>query len=279
MSPSSPSSSSRPLGRPATPLDVLQVPRRRAFEAVCEQIRAKIRNGELAPGDRLPGDAELAEMFNVNRNSVREALRSLEIAGVVRSTTGVQGGFFIAEGRNDSLKQAMRDMVAVGSMRPASLTEARIMVVVQAVKLAVQRGTAQDFDAIEADIARLETIAQRDGLSHGTPQLTAFYRLLAEATHNEVIVVLVEGLSDIVRTLIARTHPSVQPDFIGIRRSILRHMRAGNEAKAVDIITRHLTKMHAHLEQAEAQAEVQAGMAATPLRPAARAPAARKSKA
>lgn len=277
MSASARSGPGRPLGRPATPVEVLQVRRRRAFEAVAEQIRAKIRAGELAPGDRLPGDAELADMLNVNRNSVREALRSLEIAGVVRSTTGVQGGFFVADGRNDSLMQAMRDMLAVGRVRQASLTEARIMVVVHAVRLAIERGTEADFDAIEADIMRLEAIARRDGLSHGTPELTAFYRLLAEATHNEVIVVLVEGLSDIVRTLIARTHPSVQPDFIGIRRSILHHIRLRDEAKAVDIITRHLTKMHAHLEQAEAQA--QAGNAGAAPRPRARAAATRKPKA
>lgn len=239
----------RATGLPIKPIEVLQVRRRRAFEAVCDQIRLKIRNGELSPGDQLPNDADLADMLNVNRNSVREALRSLEIAGVVRSVTGAQGGFFITDGKSDSMQQAMRDMVALGQIKIGSLTEARIMVLESAIRLAVARGTPADFEALEADIARLERLAKDEGLSHGTPELTAFYRLLAEATHNEVIVMLVEGISDIVRNLIAQTHPRVQPDFIGIRRSILRHIRAGDTDKAIGIMTRHLEKMHAHLEQ------------------------------
>jgi hypothetical protein len=52
---------------------------RRVFEEICEQIRRDMAAGRLRPGDKLPAERVLAQMFKVGRNAVREALRSLEV--------------------------------------------------------------------------------------------------------------------------------------------------------------------------------------------------------
>ena len=65
---------------------------RRVFEDICDQIRGQVLGGILRPGDKLPAERELAEQFGVSRTAVREALRSLEIAGVVKLQKGVKGG-------------------------------------------------------------------------------------------------------------------------------------------------------------------------------------------
>ena len=64
---------------------------RRAFEEICDRIRARIAAGLLKPGDKLPAERELAQQLGVGRNALREALRSLEIAGIVRLQKGAQG--------------------------------------------------------------------------------------------------------------------------------------------------------------------------------------------
>src|SRR6476619_4824745 len=61
---------------------------RRAFEEICDRIRAQIAAGKLRPGDKLPPERELALQLGVGRNALREALRSLEIAGIVRLQKG-----------------------------------------------------------------------------------------------------------------------------------------------------------------------------------------------
>ncbi|HEY9279792.1 MAG TPA: winged helix-turn-helix domain-containing protein, partial [Eoetvoesiella sp.] len=67
---------------------------KRAFEQVCEQIRREVAAGTLRPGDRLPPERELAEQLGVSRTAIREALRSLENAGLVQCQQGMGGGAF-----------------------------------------------------------------------------------------------------------------------------------------------------------------------------------------
>ena len=69
---------------------------RRAFEEVASQIREQLTKGALKPGDRLPSERELAEQFGLSRNTVREALRSLEMSGILEFRKGATGGAFCA---------------------------------------------------------------------------------------------------------------------------------------------------------------------------------------
>ena len=64
----------------------------RAFEDIARQIREELLQGRLRPGDRLPAERELAVQFGVSRNTLREALRSLEIAGLITLRKGAAGG-------------------------------------------------------------------------------------------------------------------------------------------------------------------------------------------
>src|ERR1044071_8871226 len=87
----------------ADPSDVLLEPvkRSRIYEHIVEQIHALIREGRWAPGDQIPPERELAERFRVSRTSVREALRALEMQGVIDSRQG--GGAFVRPGGPEAL--------------------------------------------------------------------------------------------------------------------------------------------------------------------------------
>ncbi len=238
---------------------------RRAFEAVCDQIRRQVADGSLQPGHRLPGERELAEQFDISRSGVREALRSLELAGLVQARTGVNGGFFIKSGGHDGITQAVRDMVSLGQMPTASVTEARIELTNVAIRLACQRATDAELDAIEADIDfHTELFRQGQG-SRNTQSVGEFYRLLARATHNEVIVMLVDALSEIVRTLLARIDPKPREDIIQVRRKVLRHMRARDADKACAAMTLHLKHLNDYLEE-QSRAKALALAAAAPAK-------------
>ena len=90
---------------------------RRAFEEICDRIRAQIAAGSLKPGDKLPAERELAQQLGVGRNALREALRSLEIAGIVRLQKGAKGGAFIREGDAGRMDEVMRDMLSLARSR------------------------------------------------------------------------------------------------------------------------------------------------------------------
>ena len=76
----------------------------RASEAIYNQIYPKIISGELRPGDRLPPERELAEMFQRSRPVVREALRMLQQEGLIETAVGSSGGAVI---RGVSLKLSL----------------------------------------------------------------------------------------------------------------------------------------------------------------------------
>jgi DNA-binding FadR family transcriptional regulator len=224
---------------------------RRAFEEVCDQIRREMAAGSLVPGDRLPAERDLAQQFGVSRTAVREALRSLEVAGVIFSRKGVTGGSFIKEGDPEVITQAVRDMVLLGQISNESITEARILITNDAIRVACERATAADLDAIEQDIDRAEQLTFQGNLSRRSQYITEFYRLVAKATHNEVIVMLVDSLSEIVRHQLERISPEPRKDVIEVRRRILKHLRARDAAKATHEMTTHLKNLGRYVQEQE----------------------------
>jgi DNA-binding FadR family transcriptional regulator len=229
-------------------LDLREIRTPRAFEAVCDQIRQQLLRGELRPGDRLPGERELAEQFHVSRGIVREATRSLEAMGLLESRTGAAGGLYIGGSTTQGITQAMNDMVSLGQMSIGTVTETRIEMTCMAIRLACQRGTEAEFDAIEADIDFHAELFRHAGGSRNARSLGEFYRLIAKAAHNELVLMLVDSLSEVMRNLLARIDPTPHPDMITMRRKVLRHLRARNAARACAAITVHLQHVTDYLE-------------------------------
>jgi GntR family transcriptional repressor for pyruvate dehydrogenase complex len=221
---------------------------RRAFEAVCDQIRRQVADGLLLPGHRLPGERELAEEFDISRSAVRQALRNLEVAGIVQSRTGVNGGFFIKSSGSDGITQAVRDMVGLGQVPTASVMEARIELTNVAIRLACERASEAELDAIGADVAAHAELFRLGQGSRNQVSVGEFYRLLARATHNEVIEMLIDALSEIVRTFMARIDPKPHEGMIQARSKVLRHMRARDPVRACAVMTKHLRLVSEYIE-------------------------------
>jgi GntR family transcriptional repressor for pyruvate dehydrogenase complex len=66
-------------------------PVKTAYQQVADQLRSLILGGDLSPGDRLPPESELIELFGVSRGTVREALRALASQGLITTSRGATG--------------------------------------------------------------------------------------------------------------------------------------------------------------------------------------------
>lgn len=229
-------------------LGLREVRSQRGFEAVCDQIRQQVFRGELRPGDRLPGERELAEQLAVSRSVVREAIRSLESMGVVESRMGAHGGIFIRTSTPHGITQAMSDMVALARMPIGQVTETRIEITCMAIRLACERATEADLDAIEADIELHAELFRRGQGSRNARSLSKFYHLLAEATHNDLMVMLVDAVSEVMRVILLRIDPQPHPDMVAVRKKVLRYLRARDAAGASEAMRVHLHHLTAYLE-------------------------------
>jgi GntR family transcriptional repressor for pyruvate dehydrogenase complex len=220
---------------------------RRAFEAVCDQVRGQLMRGELRPGDRLPGERELAEQFGIGRSAVREALRSLEVSGVVEARTGLNGGFFIHSGVSGGLAQTVQDMVSLSQASIDSVTEARVELACVAIRLACARATEPELDAIQRDIdLHTELFSVGQG-SRNRRSVIEFYRLIAQATHNPLIVMMVDALSEVIRHLLARVDPRPNKDIMVVRQKVLDLMRKRDAPGAIEAMTSHLKQVSDYL--------------------------------
>src|SRR6202049_2575262 len=139
-------------GAAPAPLQFRPIHTRRAFEKICQRIREQLALGVLKPGDKLPPERDLAHQLGVSRNVLREALRSLEMAGVLRLLKGVKGGAFIQEGDTSRMNEVMRDMLSLGTISVRELSEARIHVLDLAVRLACVNARQVDLDALGGNI-------------------------------------------------------------------------------------------------------------------------------
>ena len=239
------------MNAPREPLAFTPVHTRRAFEEICAGIRAQLESGALRPGDKLPAERELAQQLGVGRNALREALRSLEIAGIVRLHKGVKGGAFIREGDSGRMNQVVQDMLSLGSISVDELTEARLHFQDLVVRLACERATTADFDALEANIGRTEQMTIAGRFLDRVECSREFYMLLAAATRNHVLSMMVHSLTEILMRFVnARVAAGgrPQPRLVDKRRQFLAALRARDAAAACRLMHAHLKSVHRMLK-------------------------------
>jgi GntR family transcriptional regulator, transcriptional repressor for pyruvate dehydrogenase complex len=243
---------------------------RRAFEEICERIREQLALGLLKPGDKLPPERDLAQQLGVSRNVLREALRSLEMAGVLRLLKGVKGGAFIQEGDTRRMNDVMRDMLSLGTISVRELSEARVHVLDLVVNLACANARQSDLDALEANIERTELATKEGRLLDRVECSREFYKLLAASTGNKVIAMIMDSVTEIhMRFVYAKVASSgVAMSRLAERRRQLLSAIAGRDATlACRLMRKHLEAVQRMLEQDPgamslhvALAEVQPGM-------------------
>jgi GntR family transcriptional regulator, transcriptional repressor for pyruvate dehydrogenase complex len=243
---------------------------RRAFEEICERIREQLALGVLKPGDKLPPERDLAQQLGVSRNVLREALRSLEMAGVLRLQKGVKGGAFIREGDTGRMNVVMRDMLSLGTISVRELSEARIDVLDLVVRLACANARQTDFEALEANIERTELATREGRLLDRVECSREFYKLLAASTGNKVIAMIMDSVTEIhMRFVYAKVASSgvAMPRLAERRRQFLTALRARNVATSTRLMRSHLDAVQRMLEQDPgavslhvALADVQPGM-------------------
>ena len=130
--------------------------KKRAFEDIANKIKELISNDRLKPGDRLPPETEIARQFNVGRNTIREALRVLELSGFVKIQRGGKGGPLIADTSLNRITNLFLDLVRFQDVSIEELKLARCQTERMIFHEAIKNIDEQDITNLRENIARAE---------------------------------------------------------------------------------------------------------------------------
>lgn len=219
----------------------------RAFEEICAQIRGEISRGKLAAGDKLPAERDLAERFQVSRSTVREALRALEVGGLLALHKGVKGGAFVRQGDARPITQTVQDLLSLGGISLEEYTEARVCVQTEIIRLACERATEADFEALERNIARTRELGAQADTAERTQLTIEFYTLLAAATRNRALAIVMNQFTEPLRQYIDAIGPDRSWDVAQSRANFVAHLKRRDPDKAIAEMVAHMKRLHAYM--------------------------------
>ena len=225
---------------PDVPLEFAVVAPTRAADDIAAQVRLMIAGGKLKPGDRLPSERDLAARLHVSRNTLREALRALEHAGIVEMRKGATGGAFVRPGNSGVIVNGLRDLYHLGAITPQQLTEARMWISEIVVRIACERATEEDFAALAANI---EASAAARDFDERASHNREFHVILARATRNPIMVITVESIMAVFAQFIAGIGPSDNSFILPSRRRFMKHLRARDAPAAAAEMKRALARL------------------------------------
>jgi GntR family transcriptional repressor for pyruvate dehydrogenase complex len=212
-------------------------------DKVVEQLTEAIVSRQLAPGDRLPSERDLGEKFKVSRTVVREAIRSLAARGLIRVTSG--RGVEVNELGSENVADSMRLLVrGREGLDYGKVNEVRTVLEVQTAALAAQRATAEDIKRLERLCDDHERSLKAGDLAAAAEHDFQFHRELTRASDNELLVGMLDSISDVLREVRnqAMTRPHVGEEGLEAHRRILRCVKAQNPAAAQNAMAKHLAE-------------------------------------
>jgi|DewCreStandDraft_2_1066082.scaffolds.fasta_scaffold03779_2 GntR family transcriptional repressor for pyruvate dehydrogenase complex len=228
-----------PEQRADLPIDFIQrAPK--LSDLVAQQLKQLLLARRFKPGDRLPSERELAEHFGVSRTVVREAIRSLAAAGLLKVQSG--SGTRVRVPSSEAVAESMTLLLRLrsGQFDYHKVIEVRRMLEVEIAGLAALRRTEEDLERLEAILERARS--RLDDPDTFVETDLKFHAALAQATQNELFSVLLASVADILaegRRLALRV-PGTPMRALVYHTHILDAVRAGDVARAREAMDRHM---------------------------------------
>lgn len=236
-------------------LSPMQVPK--ASEVLANDLRESILNGTFPEGTVLPTEREMVAQTQMSRTTVREALRILEVQGLVRIRTGRSGGTFVQRPDGDSVANSVSLLIRGRKIRMTALLEAREGIEPVCAQLAAKYRTDEDLRLLDAANAAISAAGPLEEFLQANVD---WHVAVAAASRNELLSGFMVALS---RAIYASTN---NQGFVNaeVRRTALRAheriteaIRAGDTDAALRRMTRHVHSYAEAIATADARTAIE----------------------
>jgi len=223
-------------------MEIKPIERSTLPDKIIEQIKNIIIEGGLQPGDKLPSERELAERFSVGRTTVREALKALSYAGIIKK---VREGTIVNRNVSNFFIDSLTQMLILKHLDFEDLFETRKILEVKLAGLAAQRATIEDIEMIGNILKAMSEKANYNPYEFITEDIK-FHETIAETAQNRVLYEIFIA----VRLLLRKAQEEVirYPEIM--KRSLKYHQQIFEAIKEQNV-SKAKRAMFAHLDDVE----------------------------
>jgi GntR family transcriptional regulator, sialic acid-inducible nan operon repressor len=225
-------------------MSTIAIDRRKLFQQVASHLERQILDGALKPGDLLPTERDLQSAFGVGRPAIREALITLQRAGLVETSNGLRARV--------AMPTASDVVAGMGSAVHQMLSTKEGQLHFQAIRHFFETGLARlaARNATRAEIDALKTALEDNATAIGDRPLfistdIAFHLAIARIPRNPIFLVLNDAMSDWLRSqrVVTLDEPDQEKIAYDAHVAIFEAIAAGNADKAEQAMADHLDQL------------------------------------
>jgi GntR family transcriptional regulator, transcriptional repressor for pyruvate dehydrogenase complex len=222
-------------------------------EQLIERLESLVLKGVLTAGEQLPSERQLARLLSVSRASVRQALKVLQVMGVLEVRHG--SGNYLSEGAEEILKVPARILVPLRGLTQAELFEVRRSMEAEAAAAAAERATPKDIQAMRIELDGMKA-HDRDRVLYGTHDL-AFHNAIAVASSNRCFIWFLSLANKVLyQALLRRPMSNSMKRSIEEHENILRAIEARNPELARNAMLKHVSYAKYYMLETKELAEI-----------------------
>lgn len=235
-------------GAPLRSFSISRIKIPKAADVLASHLRDEIVEGRLANGEMLPTERELAENSGLSRSSVREALRLLEVEGLLITKPGRNGGSMVCQPSRETIVKTVNLYISSRKTQMASLVEARMAIEPSAALLAARYRTTADIEKIQAIQKTMEEHV--DDLGMFLRSNIEWHLAVVHASHNDLLIAFMESIANSVYavTNVEQLNPlEVRRQVVMVHAKITAAIVSGDGDAAKRRMERHVDAYAGHL--------------------------------
>jgi GntR family transcriptional repressor for pyruvate dehydrogenase complex len=214
-------------------------------ETVAREILKRIGAQGLGPGDQLPSEMQMLRDFDVGRGSLREALRILEVHGIIKIKAGPGGGPVVMGVMSNDFARMATLFFEAGRMTFRDVVDARLVLEPTMARLAAERRNPKQVK----ELLNLGIVTESDEEYLRSGAL--FHRMIASMSENSILNLICHAIDDVFHARVSSVlFPANRRAAVAVAHAaIARHIAAGDGVKAERLMRDHMTEYAKYVEK------------------------------
>jgi GntR family transcriptional repressor for pyruvate dehydrogenase complex len=241
-----------PVVNPLAKSFLMPLARSTLTAGICRKLLSHLMRGEWEEGERIPPERELCQQLGVGRVSLREALKALEVMGMIETRLG--DGTFVCR-RSEFLSRPLLWAITGSNLTDArELVEARRSIEVELTGFAAERATSEELKELESHLLQMKAALNNAGAFQKAD--IEFHLALGRAAHNQILQNALQLIRNLMRQWIGTTLAlnGVAAEALRQHRKIFLAVSRRDSSNAQAAMRHHLDAMARHLSRAHSGA-------------------------